>query len=80
MIWYYHHLHPEYEVLDWRGVPYYIDLAYIRTFIRIGIEIKSYGPHIRDMDRKKFNDELCREVFLSGLGWRILSFTMKSSD
>jgi hypothetical protein len=37
--------------------------------------LKSNWWHIRDMDRKKFSDELCREVFLSGLGWKILSFT-----
>jgi hypothetical protein len=68
-------LHPEYEVLDWRGIPYYIDFAYIRSFIRIGFEIKGFGPHVRDSNRTKYSNELNREAFLTSNGWRIISFS-----
>jgi hypothetical protein len=68
-------LHPEYEVIDWRNTPYFIDFAYIRSFIKIAIEIKGYGLHVRDMDRVKYSNELRREMFLKGLGWRVWSFS-----
>lgn len=79
-VWYplkghFENLHPEYEVLDWRGRPYYIDLAYILPHIKIGWEILGYGPHVRDIDRRKFSQELMREAFLNGLGWKIVSFS-----
>jgi hypothetical protein len=38
------------------------------------IEIKGYGPHVRDMDRKKYCDELNRELFLQCTGYRVISF------
>ncbi len=68
-------LHPEYEVLDWRGIPYYIDFAYILPFVKYGIEIKGFGPHVRDTDRAKYCYELNRESFLQSIGWRMLSFS-----
>lgn len=69
------HLHPEYEVLDWRGFPYFIDLAYIRPHVRIGWEIKGYHAHVLKTDRTGYRNELNREAFLQGLGWRIISFS-----
>lgn len=69
-------LHPEYEILDWRGRPYYADLAW-RTpwnFILL-LEIKGFAPHVRDLDRTGFDNETSREAFLQGIGYRILSFS-----
>ncbi|MFD1953939.1 hypothetical protein ACFSL6_07020 [Paenibacillus thailandensis] len=51
-------LHLEYEVLDWRGYSYYADLAWLSGEARILGEIKGFGPHVRDMDRKRYCDEL----------------------
>src|SRR4051812_41425423 len=47
-------LHPEYEVLDWRGLSYFCDFAFITNQTRLIIEIKGFGPHVKDMDRHKY--------------------------
>lgn len=67
------HLHPEYEVMDWRGHPYFVDFAWIQGSIRIVIEIKGYGPHVQNMDRVRYRRELNRETFLLTLGYRVVS-------
>lgn len=67
-------LHPEYEVLDWRGRSYFGDFAYLPGNLKFLLEIKGYGSHVRDMDRKRFCVELNRETFLQSMGFRIVSF------
>lgn len=67
-------LHPEYEVLDWRGRPYFTDYCVTPKFKRIIIEIKGFGAHVTGMDRTKYSGELNRELYLQGAGYRILSF------
>ncbi|WP_018757639.1 DUF559 domain-containing protein [Paenibacillus terrigena] len=67
-------LHPEYEVADWRGRSYFADFAWITGDLRLIIEIKGYGPHVRDMDRKRYCHELNRDTFLQAMGYRIISF------
>lgn len=67
-------LHPEYEVLDWRGRPYFADYVYSPGLWRILIEIKGFGEHVTNMDRVKYSGELTREAFLSGMGFRVISF------
>jgi hypothetical protein len=70
------HLHPEYEVMDWRGRSYFADFAYLLDdCLRLLIEVKSYGTHVRDMDRKGFCNECNRETFLQGVGYRVISFS-----
>lgn len=69
------HLHPEYEVLDWRGFPFYIDIAYVRPHVRIGWEIKGFNTHVRNMDHTRHRNALNRDAFLEGLGWRIISLS-----
>lgn len=68
-------LHPEYEISDWRGRSYFADLAWLPGSSKILLEIKGYGPHVRDMDRQKYCEELNRELFMQGLGFRVLSFS-----
>ncbi|MDO3412178.1 DUF559 domain-containing protein [Saccharibacillus sp. CPCC 101409] len=68
------HLHPEYEVLDWRGLRYFCDFVWIAAGAKIVIEIKGFGSHIQDMDRRKFCTELNRETFLSAMGFHVISF------
>ncbi|PYI56366.1 hypothetical protein [Paenibacillus flagellatus] len=67
-------LHPEYEVLDWRGRSYFADFAWLPGFVRLIVEIKGYASHIRDMDRHKFCGELNRETFLYAMGYHVISF------
>ena len=66
-------LHPEYEVVDWRGLPYFVDLAWIRGYCKFAFEIKGYGPHVQNTDRTRYRRELNRETFLQTLGFRVVS-------
>jgi hypothetical protein len=67
-------LHPEYEVLDWRGMTYYCDFAWLSPHVKLIVEIKGFGPHVRDMDRNKYCNELNRETFLAAMGFQVISF------
>lgn len=67
-------LHPEYEILDWRRRSYFGDFAYLPGPLKFIIEIKGYGPHVQEMDRQKYCNELNRELFIQTLGFRIISF------
>lgn len=68
-------LHPEYEVLDWRGSSYFVDLAWLPGFVKLLIEIKGFGSHVRNMDRQKYCNELNRETFLYAMGYHVISTT-----
>ncbi|WP_127579892.1 hypothetical protein [Paenibacillus koleovorans] len=68
------HLHPEYEVLDWRGRSYFADFAWLPGYTKLLIEIKGFSKHVRDMDRQSYCRELNREAFLLGLGYPVVSF------
>ncbi|WNS42495.1 hypothetical protein [Paenibacillus sp. MMS20-IR301] len=67
-------LHPEYEVLDWRGRSYFADFAWLPGYVKLLIEIKGYTTHVRDMDRLKYCNELNRETFLYAMGYHVISF------
>lgn len=69
----FNHLHPEYEVLDWRGRPYFADYLYAPEYWKLIIEIKGFGEHVTSMDRKKYCSELNRETFLYGMGFHVVS-------
>ena len=76
-IWYalvgnFDYLHPEYEVKDWRGNPYYLDLVWICGTLKLVIEIKGYGPHVQRTDRIRYRRELNREIYLQVMGYRII--------
>lgn len=68
------HIHPEYEVLDWRGRSYFADLAWLPGYVKLLIEIKGYASHVRDMDRQKYCNELNSETFLHAMGYQLISF------
>lgn len=55
-------LHPEYEVKDWRGRSYFVDLMWLVGAVRIIIEIMDYGSH--GTDRTKYRMDLNRGLFL----------------
>lgn len=67
-------LHPEYEVMDWRGRSYFTDFAWIMGTVKLIIEIKGFATHVRDMDRQKYCNELNRETFLYAMGYPVISF------
>lgn len=60
--------------MDWRGRSYFADFAYLAGNLKFLWEIKGFGPHVRDMDRKRYCDEINRELFLQALGFRVVSF------
>lgn len=69
------HLHPEYEVIDWRGRSYFADFAWLLPGkIKLIIEIKGFASHVRDMDRQKYSNELNRETFMFAMGYHVISF------
>ncbi|MGG4345516.1 transcriptional regulator [Paenibacillus lautus] len=71
-------LHPEWEVRDFSNGYRYLDLAYMPSDARGGIEIQGYGPHARDLDVRRFKD-LCRRHCLLALdGWTFLPIAYPS--
>ncbi|MBE3590057.1 MAG: winged helix DNA-binding protein [Firmicutes bacterium] len=68
------HLHPEYEVRDFRDGYRYIDWAYIRTHFRLAIEIDGYGPHASRQSRREFADQWLRQNHLIIDDWFVLRF------
>ncbi|WP_053373681.1 hypothetical protein [Paenibacillus sp. FJAT-27812] len=74
------HLHPEYEVLDWRGRPYFADFAWLPGRVKLIFEIKGYASHVRDMDRQKYCNELNREAFLHAMGYHVISFAYDDAE
>lgn len=67
------HLHPEYEVADWRGRPYFVDLVWKPGQVKFAIEIKGYGPHVQNTDRTRYRQELNRETYLQIAGYRVIA-------
>ncbi len=66
-------LHPEYEVVDWRGKRFFVDFLWHGGEVQFAFEIKGYGPHVEQADRTRYRRELNRELFLQGLGIRVVS-------
>ena len=60
-------LHPEYEVKDWRGRPYFVDFLWIAGALRLIFEIMDYGSH--GTDRTKYRLDLNRGLFLQSHGY-----------
>ncbi|MEH7179198.1 DNA-binding response regulator [Neobacillus vireti] len=67
--------HPEYEVDDFKDGKRYLDFAYIRPAIRICLEVDGYGPHLKNISRWKFSDNLERQNQLVIDGWTVIRFS-----
>lgn len=79
-IWYpafqqFEHLHPEYEVVDFRDGTRFLDFAYLRYPLRLAIEIDGYRTHAAGVSRWQFSDSLTRQNHLVLDGWTILRFS-----
>ena len=73
--YHFQYLHPEYEVNDFKEDNRYLDFAYIRPAIRICFEVDGYGPHLRNISRWKFSDNLERQNQLVIDGWTVIRFS-----
>lgn len=71
----FHHLHPEFEVNDFKDGKRYLDFAYLRAKVQICFEIDGYGPHLRNISRWQFSDSLERQNQLVIDGWTIIRFS-----
>jgi hypothetical protein len=69
------HLHPEYEVDDFKDGKRYLDFAYIRPAMKICFEIDGYGPHVKNISRWQFSDQLERQNQLIIDGWTVIRFS-----
>ncbi|MRX74403.1 DNA-binding response regulator [Bacillus lacus] len=69
------HLHPEYEVHDFKDANRYLDFAYVRHPIRICFEVDGYGPHLKNVSRWQFSDSLERQNQLVIDGWAVIRFS-----
>ena len=58
----FHGLHSEYEVKDWRGRSYFVDILWEIGASRIAFEIMDFGSH--GTDRNKYRMDLNRGLFL----------------
>ena len=69
------YLHPEFEVNDFKDGTRFLDFAYIRPAIRICFEIDGYGPHLKNISRWQFSDNLERQNQLVIDGWTVIRFS-----
>lgn len=69
------YLYPEYEVRDFRDGYRFIDLAYIRHWVWIAIELDGYTVHGRDVTQEKFDDDRDRQTDLVIDGWWVMRFS-----
>jgi len=69
------HLHPEYEIHDYKDGYRYLDYAYIQPHFRIAIEIDGFGPHWRNISSWQFDDHCQRQNHLVIDGWYVIRVT-----
>ncbi|WP_336786328.1 DUF559 domain-containing protein [Paenibacillus sp. MMO-177] len=69
------HLHPEYELVDFRDGRRYLDFAYLCDPVRLAIEIDGYKTHAAGVSRWQFSDHLVRQNHLVIDGWNVLRFS-----
>lgn len=69
------HLHPEYELVDFRDGRRYLDFAYLCDPVRLAIEIDGYNTHAAGVSRWQFSDHLVRQNHLVIDGWNVLRFS-----
>jgi hypothetical protein len=69
-------LHPEFEVMDWRGFPFYADFMWTVGSIRFLFEIQDFGSHVQNMDRKGHRRELSRGMFMQSLQYMIVYISL----
>ncbi|WP_244280954.1 40S ribosomal protein S25 [Paenibacillus jilunlii] len=48
--------------------------------VKFAFEVKGYGPHVQNMDRTRYRQELNRETFLQIAGYRVVSIPYDDLD
>ncbi|MEK0315739.1 DNA-binding response regulator [Cohnella sp. 56] len=71
------HLHPEWEVSDFKDGRRFVDFAYMPFGLHVGLvlEADAFGTHLRDVSRFRFGDNLERQNHLLMDGWHMLRFS-----
>ncbi|TVX96119.1 DNA-binding response regulator [Cohnella terricola] len=69
------HLHPEYEVSDFKDGRRFLDFAFILDMLKLDIEIDGFQSHAKEIARSKFSDNLMRQNHLVLDGWKIIRFS-----
>jgi hypothetical protein len=71
-------LYPEYQINDMRYGSYFLDFAFIPEppLLRLAIEIDGYGPHVQQLDRRQFTEQLNRQNFLIATDWKVFRFSV----
>ncbi|MEK5439673.1 MULTISPECIES: hypothetical protein [Paenibacillus] len=80
MMGHFNDLHPEYEVLDWRSKPYFVDFVWKPGQVKFAFEVKGYGPHVQNTDRTRYRQELNRETYLQIAGYRVVAIPYDDLD
>ncbi|WP_042354540.1 hypothetical protein [Bacillus rubiinfantis] len=75
LFFHFKYLHPEYEIDDFKDGKRYLDFAYIRPAFRICLEVDGYGPHLKNISRWQFSDNLERQNQLVIDGWTVIRFS-----
>ena len=65
-------LHPEYEVVDVIDGRRFLDFAYMKSGVKIGIEVDGFGPHLMHVSREQFSNQFVRDMHLRNLGWAVI--------
>ncbi|WP_127580136.1 DNA-binding response regulator [Paenibacillus koleovorans] len=69
-------LHPEYEVIDYFDGKRYIDFTYIRSGVKISIEVDPFGKHYDKMDRRQYSNQWVRHMHLVNDRWTIIRISL----
>ncbi|MCD9020396.1 DNA-binding response regulator [Cohnella silvisoli] len=69
------HLHPEYEVSDFRDGTRFLDYAFLPGVVRLNIEGDGLETHARKISLSGFDDDRIRQNHLILDGWKVLRFT-----
>jgi very-short-patch-repair endonuclease len=72
------HLIPEFMIMDMRYGSYFLDFAYLPGVfpLQLAIEIDGFGPHVQQLDRRQFTDQLNLQNFLVAMDWKVLRFSV----
>jgi hypothetical protein len=74
LLGHFHGLHPEYEVLDWRGRSCFVDFMWKVGGQGVVIEIMDYGSH--GTDRTKFRLDRNRALYLQSQGFQYVEIAL----
>ncbi|MFC5528973.1 DNA-binding response regulator [Cohnella yongneupensis] len=72
------HLHPEYEVSDFRDGTRFLDFAWLPGPIKLNVEGDGHETHGNKISKENFSDERLRQNHLVIDDWKVLRFSHDS--